>query len=254
MNTHILRPRLVANTRSNWLAAAIVLLCACERAPGRYFGTTKPRHGPDEAWTNLGSEPERIDPGKTSDSAGGTVIFNLFAGLTQPHPQTLQPMPDVARSWDISSDGLVYTFHLRPTQWSDGTPLTAHDFEYAWKRVLDRATASKYASFLFPLKNAEAFNAGKAPRDAVGVHALDDRTLEVTLENPLPYFLDLTAFYTLMPVPRHVIERLARAGKNTDLWTRAENIVSNGPYTMAQWKFRQYMVFRRTRATGTPST
>jgi ABC-type oligopeptide transport system substrate-binding subunit len=227
------------------LVLALALVCGCERSSGKYFGTTKPRHGPNEAWTNLGTEPEWIDPGKAADSAGGHVILNLFAGLTQAHPKTLEPMPDVARNWDISSDGLVYTFHLRPTQWSDGTPLTAHDFEYSWKRVLDRATASKYASFLFPIKNAEAFNAGKASRDDVGVRALDDLTLQVTLENPVPYFLNLTAFYTLMPVPRHVIERLEKAGQNTDLWTRVENIVCNGPYTMAEWKFRQYMVFAR---------
>ena len=73
-------------------------------------------------------------------------------------------MPDVARSWDISADGRIYTFHLRPTHWSDGKPLTAHDFEYSWKRVLDRATASKYARFLYPLENAEAFNAGEVAR------------------------------------------------------------------------------------------
>ena len=158
-------PTIVANTRLNCWAAALVLLCVvCERTPSRDFGTTKPRHGPDEAWTNLGAEPEWIDPGKCSDSSGGAVAFNLFAGLTQSHPKTLRAMPDVARGWDISADGLVYTFHLRPTQWSDGTPLTAHDFEYAWKRVLDRETASKYASFLFPVKNAEAFNARQRHR------------------------------------------------------------------------------------------
>src|SRR3954471_21167994 len=132
MITRILRHPLVANMRPPMtriapalrggatLLLALVLLCACERSDGRYFGTTKPRHGPDEAWTNLGSEPEWIDPGKTSDSAGGAVAFNLFAGLTQAHPKTLEPMPDVARNWDVSSDGLVYTFHLRTTQWSDG--------------------------------------------------------------------------------------------------------------------------------------
>jgi ABC-type oligopeptide transport system substrate-binding subunit len=228
-----------------WAAAALVLVCACERPQARYFGTTKPRHGPDEAWTNLGAEPEWIDPGKCTDSSGGTVAMNLFAGLTQSHPETLQPMPDVARSWEISADGRVYTFHLRPTQWSDGTPLTARDFEYAWKRVLDRETASKYASFLFPIKNAEAFNSGKASRDEVGVRALNDLTLEVTLENPVPYFLSLTSFYTAMPVPRHVIERLVRAGKNPDLWTRLDYIVSNGPYVMTEWKFRQHMVFEK---------
>jgi oligopeptide transport system substrate-binding protein len=229
------------------LLSLALAACAlgCDPEPSRYFGTTKPRHPPDEVWTNLGSEPEWIDPGKCSDSAGGTVIFNVFAGLTQSHPQTLQPMPDVAERWDVSADGRTYTFHLRPSVWSDGVALTAHDFEYAWKRVLDRATASKYASFLFPIENAEAFNRGEVGAAAVGVRALDDLTLQVTLAAPLPYFLQLTSFYTALPVPRHLIERLAREGKNPDLWTRAENIVSNGAFTLAEWNFRKDMLLAK---------
>jgi oligopeptide transport system substrate-binding protein len=223
----------------------VLLAVGCQRAPSRYFGTTKPRHGPDEAWTNLGAEPEWIDSGKCSDSSGGTVLFNLFAGLTQPHPDTLLPMPDVARGWDISVDGLHYTFHLRPTTWSDGVPVTARDFEYSWKRVIDRRTGSKYASFLFPIQNAETFNKGEVGADAVGVHATDDLTLDVTLEHPVPYFLDLVGYYTAFPVPRHVIERLERAGQNPDLWTRTANIVSNGPFTLAEWKFRQFMLLKK---------
>jgi oligopeptide transport system substrate-binding protein len=293
------------------------IACSGERSQREYYGTTKPRHGPDEVWTNLGTEPEYIDPGKCSDSAGGTVIFNLFAGLLQPHPATLAPMPDLARRWDISDDGLTYRFHLREAYWSDGVPITAHDFVYAWRRVLDRKTAAKYATFLYPLENAEAFHRGavvltglaegttdevlqsalpsamkvervvRKPRggeaflylagvddqpelrkravttlngsalagtrvrasvaDAsmVGVEAVDDRTLEVRLENPLPYILDLLMYYTAVPVPRHVIERLERAGQNPDLWTRPEHIVSNGAFVLEESKFRQYMVLRK---------
>lgn len=227
------------------LFVALALL-GCEREPRDYFGTTTPRHGPDEIWTNLGAEPEWIDPGKCSEVSGGTLIFNLFAGLTQPHPGTLAPMPDVARGWDVSADGRRYVFHLRETQWSDGAPLTAHDFEYAWKRVLDRELASKYASFLYPLKNAQAFHTGAIGDAAqVGVRALDELTLQVELEDPLPYFLDLVSFYTAMPVPRHVIEKLEREGRNPDLWTRPEHIVSNGAFVLAEWKFRQSMLLRK---------
>jgi oligopeptide transport system substrate-binding protein len=296
------------------LAALLTLsLFGCTRGGSGYYGTTEPKHGPDEVWTNLGGEPEYIDPGKASENTGGTIITNIFAGLTQAHPVTLEPLPDIARSWDVSADGRHYTFHLRPSTWSDGVPLTAADFAYAWRRALDPATASKYASFLFPLRYGEMFSRralllrgvgtaseaqlrasieliapvellrmapeldaafvivggdddarpalrervmrelrGKqlaqrplevGPVDAslVGVRAEDDLTLSVDLEDPLPYFLHLVKFYTAMPVPRHVIERLAKAGQSTDLWTRPENIVSNGPYVVEAAKFRQYL-------------
>lgn len=230
-----------------WLAAA---LPACQqRTPASgervYYGRTVPRHGPTEVWTNIQTEPEWIDPTKCADHPGGTVITNVFAGLLQAHPQTLEPMPDVARSWELSPDGKVYTFHLRPSLWSDGVPLTARDFEYSWKRVLARDTASRYATLLYPLKNGEAFHQGKVPSFEVGVKAIDDLTLRVELEDPLPYFLDLTTYYTTFPVPRHVIDRLARAGLNTDLWTRVEHIVSNGPFVLTEWRFRQFMTLRR---------
>jgi ABC-type oligopeptide transport system substrate-binding subunit len=226
-----------------------VALGACEQRSNsggiRYYGRTKPRHPAGEIWTNLNSEPEWIDPGKCSENNGSTVITNLFAGLTQPHPMTLRPMPDLAHTWEVSPDGRTYTFHLRPSSWSDGVPLTAHDFEYSWKRALARETASRYASFLFPLKNAEAFNQGKLPGSSVGVRALDDLTLRVELDDPLPYFLYLTNYPTMLPVPRHVIERLAKRGLNTDLWTRPEWIVSNGPFTLSGWTFRRSMTLSK---------
>jgi oligopeptide transport system substrate-binding protein len=227
------------------LAGWLGLLGACQRSETGYYGTTRPLHGPDEVWTNVGAEPEYIDPGKCADVSGGMLITNLFAGLTQAHPQTLQPMPDIAYGWDASPDGLTYTFYLRDSVWSDGVALTARDFEYAWKRVLAPETSARYAMFLYPLKNGEAFNQRRAASSEVGVRALDDNTLQVTLENPLPYFLALTSFYTLMPVPRHVIERLEREGHNPELWTRVANIVSNGPFRLAEWEFRQQMILER---------
>ena len=300
-----------------WALLVLVFLCGCTRGGHGYYGTTEPRHGPDEIWSSLGTEPESIDPGKAAEASGGMVVWNLFAGLTQPHPENLAPMPDIAERWDISEDGQRYVFHLRRAQWSDGAPLTAADFEYAWRRVLDPRTGSRYASFLYCLKRGEAYNqralvlAGvgdaseaelravvepiapiahfsfdreldaallvvggeEASRpalrerllrelahkswqgrelkmreltpDLLGVHARDDVTLEVELETPLPYFLYITQYYTTMPVPRHVLERLEREGKHRDLWTRPENIVSNGAFRLAAAKFRQFMLLEK---------
>jgi oligopeptide transport system substrate-binding protein len=282
------------------LSLLSMLLLSCTRGGNGYYGATQPKHGPDEAWSNFASEPETIDPSKAAEQVGGTLILNMFSGLTQGHPQTLDPMPDVAERWDISEDGRRYVFHLRKSTWSDGVPLTAADFEYTWRRVLDPKTGSRYASFLFGLKNGELFNrkalciraVGAASEaelrgvieplaaieqltldpalDAafviiadpkararvlrelpgrvkemdgseVGVHAQDDSTLVVDLEVPLPFFLHITKYYTAMPVPRHLLERLEREGQPSELWSRPENIVSNGPYLLAEAKFRQFM-------------
>jgi len=296
----------------------LVVVGACDPA-SEYYGETRPQHGPDEIWTNLGSEPEYIDPGKVSDSAGGEVITNIFAGLVEPHPVTLAPIPALAHRWEITESGSRYVFHLRASAWSDGTPLTARDFEYSWKRLLDPATASKYGGFLHAIELGEAFNVGAvwitglapaltepelrtflgedvslisriefvprlggvalfvdpavddadrvrralikradsatlgesvlranvADASLVGVRAIDDATLEVRLTTPLPYFLDLLGYHVTSPVPRHVIERLQREGKNPDLWTRPEHLVCNGAYVIKEWKFRQYILFER---------
>ena len=111
-------------------------------------------------WINNSSEPEWLDPNMLSDSAGSTLVWNMFAGLAQVHPQDLEPMPDIARRWDISDDRTVYTFHLRESTWSDGKPLTAHDFEWSWKRLLNPKTAAKYGSMLYVLRNGSAFHQG----------------------------------------------------------------------------------------------
>jgi ABC-type oligopeptide transport system substrate-binding subunit len=165
----------------------------------------------------------------------------LFEGLTVPDPRTLEPLPGQAESWDVSPDGLTYTFHLRDgLRWTNGEPLAAEDFRYAWLRVLAPETAARNASLLFPIRNAQAFHEGRIEDPGeVGIRAPDAGTLVVTLESPTPYFLFLTQFYTYQPVPREAIERWG------DRWTRPEHIVTNGPFRLAEWRPGDRFVFEK---------
>jgi oligopeptide transport system substrate-binding protein len=174
----------------------------------RFFGSVSPPRANVLRFNN-GTEPETIDPGVLSGQPDGRAALLLFEGLTSPDPQTLAPLPAQAYRWDVAADGLVYTFHLRPgLAWSDGAPVTAGDFVYAWRRALSPATLSRSASLLYPIANAEAFNKGELADPArVGVHARDDSTLVVTLARPTSYFLFLTGYATFLPVPRRAIGR-----------------------------------------------
>lgn len=250
-----LRRRIGGSSRSGqpaawwlgWLlgAAVLVPLVGCQNRQSPFFGTVVPRHGPDELWINNSTEPEWLDPSRCSDSTGGEIIWNTFEGLVQAHPETLAPMPALARSWDVSEDGRRYTFHLRPSQWSDGRPLTADDFVFSFRRLVDPRTASKYASNGFVFAGGAAIGRGEASPETIGVRAVDDLTLEVELVDPLPYFLNFLSFYSFMPIPRHLLEDLERRGIDPDLWTRPEHVVSNGPFLMKEWWFRQRMVFEK---------
>ncbi len=188
--------------------------------------------------TNISSEPRTTDPGIASDNISGAIAQATFDGLTR-NGQDNKPHEAVAETIDVSEDGLTYTFHLRDSKWSNGDPVTAHDFEYAWKRALDAKTASEYAYQLFYIKNGEAYNAGKAKADDVGVKALDDKTLEVKLENPTPFFLELTSFYTYMPVNKKVAE------KNPAWATEASTHIGNGPFKMESWEHKSKIVLAK---------
>lgn len=175
-------------------------------------------------------EPESLDPGVVTGVPEHRILSNLFEGLTTTDPKDLSPRPGMAASWTVSKDGLVYTFKLRDARWTDGTPVTAHDFIYAWERVLNPKMAAKYAQQLFYVKNGEDYNKGRVTDfSQVGVKALNDHTLQVTLRCPTAYFLDLTSFYTLYPVPRRAIEA---HGKD---WAKPGNILSNGPFRLVSW-------------------
>jgi len=226
-------------------AVLICLLAGCGPRESRYFGTTRPQHGPEEIWINNAGEPEWLDPNKCADGNGGEIIWNTFAGLVQAHPATLEPLPEIATRWDVSPDGRTYTFHLRPSEWSDGRPLTAHDFVYSFRRLVDPRTASKYATNGSIFKGGEAIGRGQAEPESLGVRAVDDLTLEVELEDPLPYFLSFLTFYSFMPIPRHLLDDLEARGIDPELWTRPEHVVCNGPYRMTEWVFRQRMLFEK---------
>ncbi|MGG1753501.1 peptide ABC transporter substrate-binding protein [Bacillus pumilus] len=179
---------------------------------------------------NISTEPFSLHPGLANDSTSGSVIRQTFEGLTRINAEG---KPENAMASDIktSADGKTYTFTLRDAKWSNGDPVTAKDFEYAWKWPLDPKNESQYAYQLYYIKGAEAANKGKAKVADVGIKAKDDKTLVVELENPTPFFTELTAFYTYMPVNKKVAE------KNKNWFTNAgENYVSNGPFVLSQWK------------------
>lgn len=186
---------------------------------------------------NMGNtEPEYLDPGLITGDAGSKIVFSLFEGLTSTDPISLKIIPGVAESWELSKDGLVYTFNLRKNlKWSDGKALTAQDFVWSWRRNLDPKTAAKYAYQLFYLKNGREFNSGKAKAEDVGAEAVNDYTLKVTLANPTPYFLFLVSFYTYFPLPKHVIS------KYNNEWTQPEHMVSNGPFVLKEWEILKHI-------------
>lgn len=192
-----------------------------------YFGNTTTDDGTLQ-W-NLGSEPKTIDPALNSAVDGGHIINNTFEGLMRKDDEGVKPA--MAESYKVSDDGLVYTFTLRDAKWSDGQPVKAQDFEYAWKRALDPAVASEYGFQMFYIKGAQEYYEGTGKIEDVMIKAVDDKTFEVTLNSPTPYFLDLTTFYTFMPVRQDVVE------KNPEGWASDPAMtVSNGPFVLSEYK------------------
>ena len=187
----------------------------------------------------LGSEPQYLDPHLANSVSAHNVIIALIEGLVSEDPKTLKPVPGVAEKWDISEDGLVYTFHLRKNaKWSNGDPVTAHDFVYSYKRILNPELASQYASMLHGLKNAREYHEEGLSWDEakVGATAIDDYTLQLTLENPTPYFLELLNHYSWFPAHPPTIEKFGAFGKQGTAWTRPGNYVGNGPFILSDHK------------------
>ena len=180
---------------------------------------------------NLEEEGPSMDTSLMTDASYGTIASFLNEGLAKVNPDTKQAEPALAENWDISEDGLVWTFHLKSgLKWSDGSNLTAQDFKYAWLRGLDQKTASEYAYILFPIKNAEKFNSGQVSADEVGLEVVDPLTLKVTLENPTPYFATLLGFSTYYPENQKFIEE-----KGDAYALEADSLISSGAYVMKSW-------------------
>lgn len=179
----------------------------------------------------MSGEPETLDPNMNNYASSSNVLLNLFTGLYQYSADGSGVEPACAESYTVSDDGLTYTFKLKEgLKWSDGSPLTAADFEYSWKRELKQETASTAAWQLYYIKNGEAYNNGQCEADEVGVKAIDDTTLEVVLNNPTPYFVNLTAANNFSPVKKEAVE-------GAEVWTKsAETYVCNGPFMMGEIK------------------
>ena len=224
-----------------------------------------------EVTYNLGTEPATLDPGITATLADVNIDLQVFDGLTRIDSKNV-PQPAIAKSWTISKDGKTYLFTLRDAYWTNGTPVTAYDFEYAWKRALSPELASAYAWQAYYIYGGEAFNTsikvgakyyaqavdakgnpvtktvgGKVvpvpstkeidPSKNVGVRALNAKTLKVYLESPTVYFLNLTAFPTLMPVCKAVVS-------TNDKWASdPTNFVTNGPFKLTQWSHNDKITF-----------
>lgn len=178
---------------------------------------------------NINSATKTIDPALNNAVDGAIMLCNLYEGLTRLDENDM-PIPGVAESWDISEDGLKYTFHLRQdAKWSDGQPVKAGDFAYAWQRAIDPALAAEYAYLMYYIKNAEKVNGGELPVDQLGIKVIDDYTLEVELEGPIKYFLSLTAFPVYFPVRKDMVDA------NPEGWaTKPETYITNGMYKVTE--------------------
>ncbi|ABC21396.1 peptide ABC transporter substrate-binding protein [Rhodospirillum rubrum] len=173
-------------------------------------------------------EPQSMDPHFVSTVQTSRLLDDMYLALVTFGAKG-EAIPGAAERWTISPDGLTYTFTLRDHTWSDGTPVTAEDFVYSWRRVLDPAMGAEYASLAYIIKGAEAYNSGQGKVEDVAAKALDAKTLEVTLTSPAPYFLAQLTHQVFMPVPKHVVEKYGRD------WTKPETFVVNGAYKLASW-------------------
>ena len=227
------------------LLALVLLLTACGggNAPAKNAGNNGAKEATADAGssegkilrTNNNSEPGSLDPALATGTHDSWAMQHMFEGLMK-YNEKGEVVEGMAKEMKVSDDGLKYTFILRDdAKWSNGDPLTAQDFEFAWKRVLNPETASEYSYQLYYLKNGEAYNNGEAKAEDVGVKAVDDKTLEVELETATKYFPGLAAFYTLYPVPKAIVE------KNPD-WAKDPkkgDFVTNGPFVIKDWKHNE---------------
>jgi oligopeptide transport system substrate-binding protein len=180
---------------------------------------------------NRGSaaELETVDPHKTSTVYEAHVMRDLFEGLVMQDAKA-ELIPGVAESWTVSDDGKTYTFKLRAdAAWSDGSPVTAEDFVYSFRRLVNPETGAEYASMLYPIVNAQEVNEGTAKPEDMGVNAIDAATLEITLDAPTPYFLEMLTHQATYPVNKASIE------KDGADWLKPGKLVSNGAFTLAEW-------------------
>jgi oligopeptide transport system substrate-binding protein len=191
----------------------------------------------------IGAEPRDLDPHLVSAYTDMQVVLAFFEGLVAVEEETSRPVPACAERWDVSEDGLTWTFHLRPDlRWSDGEPLTAETFRDSFVRALTPALASEYAYVLYPIRGAAAFNAGENDDWAsLGLIAPDSHTLVIELEQPTPMLTSILTLPVAYPVPLHVIADQGGVADRSNPWTRPEHIVGNGPFQLTAWEAQHHL-------------
>jgi oligopeptide transport system substrate-binding protein len=222
---------------AKWIAA-VVLICflvGCQ-------SDQTPHKTPHTLRLNITREPSSMDPRKGSDWISASMHTLLFEGLMRLNSDSTL-IPAQASSVEISDDRMTYIFHLRAACWSDGSLVTAQDFELAWKKIIHPQFNASNAPLLYPIKNAEKIKKGQLPVDQLGVSSKDDLTLIVQLEKPTPYFLNLTAFSTFAPVSHKIDKK-----KKDWMMEASPQFVSNGPFTLKKWKHHQEIVFEKNKA------
>jgi len=207
------------------LLSSALAVAGCQRRASR------PACDSGKVCLELGNstDPSTLDPIKVTLTSEAAIVRELIEGLASNAPDG-SPIAGMASSWETTPDGLVWTFHLRPARWSDGVPVTADDFVYAYRRDLDPKTAASYAYLLYVIKGGAAINAGKAAAETLGVTALDAHTLRLTLVHPAPYLPQLLQHQSFDPVPAHVVRRWG------DAWIKPGHYVGNGPYRLVSWR------------------
>jgi len=230
-------------------AALAFLFCSCGQ---KQSSPTPQGNAPVEQIFHLGNgtEPQDLDPHTVAGVPEHHIITALIEGLVVPEPHDpghVKVLPGVAETWDISPDKTTYTFHLRAnSKWSNGDPVTAQDFVKTYQRILSPTLASEYAYMLFIVKGAEDFNTSKLKNfDDVGFKALDDRTLQVQLRAPTPYFLPLLTHYSWFPLHLPTLEKYGKVYERGNTWTLPGHFVGNGPFLLTEWKQNQIIIVKK---------
>lgn len=216
--------------RMVWLFAAVLGAALLVTGCGKSSNTASNAPAGAEFIIGNGAEPQSLDPAKISGVPEHRISMALFEGLVGVDPKTANAVPGLAERWEMNDDKTVYTFHLRKTSWSDGTPITAQTVVDSWLRTLDPATASEYAYMVgMVVKGADDYNTGKADASAVAIRAVDDMTFEMTLTGPIPYAVDMLSHYSFAVMPMHAIKKYGAD------WIKPGNFVGNGPFVLESW-------------------
>ncbi len=224
--------------------AAISLSAGC----GKHETNVERGNREGELHISIGSEPTDVDPHIVSELSAAKVIQALFDPLVTFEPVTLAPKPALAERWEVSPDGLTYTFHLRAdAKWSNGEPVTAQDCVDSYHRILMPSLAANYASFLYLLRGAEAFNQGKTmDSSTVAAAAPDARTLVLTLTHPAPYFLQVLLNSCWRPINVRSIAKYGDPYQRGTSWTRADRLVTSGPFVLKEWNAHQHILLEKS--------